>query len=221
MHRDVTGWNRYCILHLNLPPCPSGLQGSYCQGRHEKKPSQTRRTCWMPPTLPFALSCFLTTGRCSHGFSPFAVTLHLSLLRGVLGSPACSSPWLDIVGPSVRPVCCKGVCPGADGHGARALLGLSLPLSLSRQGGPGQDDLQHHVHQGEPSPLPTSARCVPTAQQTHHLPRRTHLARRSVNPIPTSQNHALGCQSYPCCLPQSKGDSPASVTCSSLTQMFR
>ena len=96
---------------------------------------------------------------------------------------------------------------------------LSLPLFW--QGGPGQDDLQHHVHQGEPSPLPTSAWCVPAAQQTHHLPRRTHLARRSVNPIPASRNRSLGQQPRPHCLPQTKGDSPASVTRSSLTQVLR
>ena len=130
---------------------------------------------------------------------------------------------ISLYAPSVA----RGSAQGADGCGARGLpaqgsegtVGLSLPLS--RQGGPGQDDLQHHVHQGEPSPLPTGARRVPAAQQTHHLPRWTHLARRSVNPIPASQNCALGPQPRPRCLPQSKGDSPASVTCSLLAQTFR
>lgn len=126
--------------------------------------------------------------------------------------------WIPLYSPSIA----RGSHCGAHGHGTKDLLaqgssgcvGLSLPLSW--QGGPGQDDLQHHVHQGEPSPLSTSAWRVPAAQQTHHLPRWSHLARRSVNPIPASQNCALGHQPCPCCLLQSKGDSPVSVTCSSL-----
>lgn len=37
------------------------------------------------------------------------------------------------------------------------------------QGGPGEDDVHHDVHQGEPAPLPTGSCPVPAALHTHHI----------------------------------------------------
>lgn len=139
-------------------------------------------------------------------FSPFAVTLHLSLFSGC---PRCSEvPWHPRPPAAcgwtlwVPLFCCRGICSGdgclwVKGPPSTGSGGVWGSACLSQQGGPGQDDLQHHVHQGEPAPLPPGAWCVPAAQQARHLPRRTHFARRSVNPIPAAQNSALGHQLHP------------------------